>query len=75
MKPNIGVVLGATLTAAKGVGLIYLNKGIIYVTTTNGCFFGPVGTVLGFIVGGVICIVVDVLASNWLDDLINNIAK
>jgi len=71
-----GVILGATLTAVKGVGLIYLNKGILYGATAIGSCFGPgVGTVVGFVVGGVVCIVVDIFASNWLDDLIDKIAK
>ena len=35
-----GVILGATLTAAKGVGLIYLNKGIMYGATAIGSCFG-----------------------------------
>ena len=71
-----GVVLGATLTAAKGVGLIYLNKGIMYGATALGSAICPgVGTVVGFVVGGVICIVVDIFVSNWLDDLIDKIAK
>ena len=34
-----------------------------------------VGTVVGFVVGGVACIVVDVLFSGWLDELIDKIAK
>ena len=71
-----GVVLGATLTAAKGVGLIYLNKGIMYGATALGSAICPgVGTVVGFVVGGVVCILVDIFASNWLDDLIDKIAK
>lgn len=70
-----GVILGATLTAIKGIGLVYLDKGILYGATAIGSFFGPVGTVVGFIVGGVVCIVIDVLVSNWLDDLIDRIAK
>ena len=71
-----GVVLGATLTAAKGVGLIYLNKGILYGATALGSAICPgVGTVVGFVVGGVVCIVVDIFVSNWLDDLIDKIAK
>ncbi len=70
-----GTVLGATLTAAKSVGLIYLNKGIMYGATAIGSCFGPVGTVVGFVVGGVICIVVNIFVSNWLDDLIDKIAK
>lgn len=70
-----GVILGATLTAAKGVGLIYLNKGIMYLSTTIGSCFGPVGTVVGFVVGGIVCIVVDVFVSNWLGELIDKVAK
>ena len=67
-----GVVLGATLTAAKG----YLNKGILYGATALGSAICPgVGTVVGFVVGGVVCIVVDIFVSNWLDDLIDKIAK
>ena len=30
---------------------------------------------VGFLIGGFVCIVVDIFASNWLDDLIDNIAK
>ena len=71
-----GVLLGATLTAAKGIGLIYLNKGIIYGATAIGTAICPgVGTAIGFVVGGVISIIVDVFISNWLDDLIDKIAK
>ena len=70
-----GVILGATLTAAKGVGLIYLNKGIMYGATALGSCFGPVGTAVGFVVGGVVCIIVDVLFSDLLDELIDKIAK
>ena len=36
-----GVVLGATLTAAKGVGLIYLDKGIMYGVTALGSAICP----------------------------------
>ena len=71
-----GVVLGATLTAAKGVGLIYLNKGILYGATALGSAICPgVGTVVGFVVGGVVCVFVDIFVSNWLDELIDSIAK
>ena len=67
--------VGATLTAAKGVGLIYLNKGIMYGAIAIGSCFGPVGTVVGVVVGGAICILVDIFAGNWLDDLIDKITK
>ena len=71
-----GVVLGATLTAAKGVGLIYLNKSILYGATALGSAICPgVGTVVGFVVGGVVCVFVDIFVSNWLDELIDSIAK
>ena len=71
-----GVVLGATLTAAKGAGLIYLNKGIMYGATALGSAICPgVGTVVGFVVGGIVCIFVDIFAGNWIDDLIDRIAK
>ena len=71
-----GVVLGATLTAAKGVGLIYLNKGILYGATALGSAICPgVGTVVGFVAGGVVCVFVDIFVSNWIGDLIDKIAK
>ena len=69
-----GVLLGATLTAAKGIGLIYLNKGIINGATALGGIFGPGGAVVGFIVGVVASIVVDIFLDNWLDELIDNLA-
>ena len=69
-----GVVLGATLTTAKDVGLIYLDKGIIYGATAIGSCFGPGRTVVGFVVGSAVCFVVDVIVSDWLEDLIDSIA-
>ena len=60
---------------ALGVGLIYLNKVILYGATAIGSCFGAVGTAVGFVVGGVVCIIVDVLVSYWLDKLIDIIAK
>ena len=70
-----GVILGASLTAVKSAGLFYLNKGTLYGATAIGSSFGPVGAVAGFVVGGIICIVVDIFASNWADDLIDLLAK
>ena len=71
-----GIILGGTLTAAKSIGLVYLNKGILYATTAIGSFINPgVGTVVGFAIGAGICIAVDIVVSNWLDDLIDEVAK
>ena len=43
----------------------------MYGATASGSAICPgVGTVVGFVVGGVVCIVVDIFASNLLDDLI-----
>ncbi len=44
-------------------------------TALGSAIFPGAGTVVGFVVGGIICIVADVLISNWLDDLIDKIAK
>ncbi len=70
-----GVVLGATLTTAKEIGLIYLDKSILYGATTLGTAIYPgIGTVVGFIGGVIVSIVVDDTVSDWLDDLIDSIA-
>lgn len=67
-----GILLGATMTAVKGVTLIYLNKGIIYGTTALGSLICPgVGTVIGYVAGGVICLFVDLFVSDKIDDLID----
>ena len=39
------------------------------ISTTRGV------TVVGFVAGGVVCIIVDIFVSSWLDDLIDSIAK
>jgi len=70
-----GTILGATLTTTKNVGLIYLNKGILYGTTALGGCIGPEGAVAGFVVGVVICIGVDLFVSPQLDGLIDKIAQ
>ena len=47
----------------------------MYGATTIGTAVCPgLGTVVGFIGGGVVCIFVDVLASDWLDGVIDKIA-
>ena len=40
-----------------------------------GSCFGPIGTVVGFVVGGVACVFVDIFVGNWVDELIDSIAK
>lgn len=72
-----GIILGGALTAATGVVMIYLNKGIMYGATAIGSCFGPAGTVVGFVVGGVVCIVTDLFLAEWLgiDEWIDSVAK
>ena len=71
-----GVILGASLTAAKSIGLIYLNKGILNLSTAIGSAICPgVGTVVGFIIGSIICLVIDIKVSELTDGLIDEIAR
>lgn len=71
-----GIILGATLTAAKGVGLIYANKLIMSGATSIGSAICPgPGTAVGFVVGGIVCIFVDVVVSSWVDQSIDSIVK
>lgn len=53
-----------------------LNKGILYGTTSVGSFIYPgPGTVVGFVVGGVACVIVDIFVSDYLDDLIDRVVE
>ena len=54
----------------------YLNKGILYGTTAleTAIMPGP-GTVVGFVIGSVVCMGVDLGASYYLRDLIDSIAR
>ena len=40
-----------------------------------GSCFGPIGTVVGFVVGGVACVFVNIFVGNWVDELIDSITK
>ena len=68
-----GIILGGALTAATGVGMYYLNEGIVWLTTTIGTAICPgVGTGIGFVVGLLASIVVDYflgkVISQWIDE-------
>ena len=67
-----GVLLGGVLTAASGVGMFYLNKGIMWAATTIGTAICPgIGTAIGFTVGLVGSILVDIFLGGWIADLID----
>ncbi len=71
-----GILLGGALTAASGVGLFYLNKGIMWTTTTIGTAICPgIGTAIGFSVGLVGSILVDIFLGGWIADWIDNNIK
>ena len=69
-----GILLGGTLTAASSIGMLYLNKGIMWTTTTIGTAICPgFGTAIGFTVGLGISLFVDwilgELISDWIDSI------
>ena len=69
-----GVLLGGALTAASGVGIFYLNKGIMWSFTTLGTAICPgLGTGIGFASGLVLSILVDILLgeklNRWIDEI------
>ena len=71
-----GILLGGALTAVSGVGMFYLNKGIMWATTTIGTAICPgIGTAIGFTVGLVGSILVDIFLGGWIADWINNNVK
>ncbi len=70
------VVAGAGLTLAKDVGMLYLNKGIIWAATSIGTAICPgLGTGIGFVVGFAGSILVDIFLGEWLDELIDKITQ
>ena len=70
-----GVLLGAGLTLGKDIMLLYANKGIVYGLTALGSLAGPAGTAVGYIAGVAISLVVDYFIGNFLDYVIDQIAK
>ncbi len=70
-----GVLLGAGLTLGKDIMLLYANKGIVYGLTALGSLAGPAGTAVGYIAGIAISLAVDYFIGNFLDYVIDQIAK
>lgn len=71
-----GILLGGALTAASSVGMLYLNKGIMWSATTIGTAISPgLGTAIGFTVGIIASILTDIFFGRWIADLIDNYVK
>lgn len=71
-----GILLGATLTLAKNIGIFYLSKGIIYAATSIGSAIGgPLGTVIGLILGVVISVAIELIVDYLISNLIDKITK
>ena len=69
-----GILLGGALTAASSVGMLYLNKGIMWSATAIGTAISPgLGTAIGFTVGLAINLFLDwwlgEKISNWIDSI------
>ncbi|MGM9899285.1 MAG: RHS repeat-associated core domain-containing protein [Bacilli bacterium] len=73
---TVGILLGGALTAVSGVVMLFLNKGIMWATTTIGTAICPgIGTAIGFTVGLFGSILVDILLGGWIADWIDNNVK
>ena len=71
-----GILLGGTLTAASGVLMFYTNKSIMWATTTIGTAICPgLGTAIGFGVGLIGSILLDIWLGNKIEDWIDNNIK
>ena len=70
-----GVLLGGALTVASGVLMLYINKGIMWATTTIGTAICPgIGTAIGFTVGLAINLFLDWYVGEHITDWIDSIA-
>ena len=69
-----GILTSVGLTIAADVGLLYLNKGLIYGATYIGSLFGPAGAVVGLIIGSIGSVFLDIFLAGWIDDLIDKLA-
>lgn len=71
-----GIMLGGALTAVSGVGILYLDKGIMWSTTTIGTAICPgMGTAIGFSVGLVASGITDIILGKWISEWIDSITK
>lgn len=70
-----GTVVGTGLMLAKGVGMIYASKGIILTFISVGSMFGPVCTVVGFIIAVGVTIYFDYKVGKWLDEQIGKLKR
>ncbi len=69
-----GILIGGVLTAVSCVALNYLNKGIMWGLTTLGTLICPgIGTAIGFTVGLVMSIYIDLKLGKWISDWIDSI--
>lgn len=69
-----GILLGGLLTAASSIAMLYLNKGLMWLTTTIGTIICPgLGTAIGFAIGLGLSLFIDwklgEKISNWIDSI------
>lgn len=71
-----GMLVSSSLTLIKGIGMVYLSKGVIYITTSIGTIFGGgFGGAIGFAFGSVFCFFVGDYIDEELEKIIYSIAS
>lgn len=70
-----GIIVGVALTFLEGIVLLYISKGIVYISTAVGGIFGAQWAAVGFVIGTLISLVVDWHLKKWVDELIDDIAS